>query len=101
MVAYFNDGIDNNFGENMNLFSSSGTDGQYKIQGTKNYGFITNGRAFNNSMTSMNGHASSWQVLPMPATVLRLKSSSTRHSPPICSSTQLKMPVVGLAELVR
>ena len=78
MVAYFNDGIDNNFGENMNLFSSSGTDGQYRIQGTKNYGFITNGRAFNNSMTSMNGHASSWQVLPMPATVLRLKSSSTR-----------------------
>ena len=78
MVVYFNDGIDNNFGEHMNLFSSSGTDGQYRIQGTKNYGFITSGRAFNNSMTSMNGHASSWQVLPMPATVLRLKSSSTR-----------------------
>ena len=29
MVAYFNDGIDNNFDENMNLFSGSGTDGQY------------------------------------------------------------------------
>ena len=102
MVAYFNDGIDNNFGEHMNLFSSSGTDGQYRIQGTKNYGFITNSRAFNNSMTSMNGHASSWQVLPMPATVLRLKSSGSIRSPPICSSTRHKMRgwVGGIGEMI-
>ena len=77
MVAYFNDGVDNNFGGYLSLFSGPGTDGQYRMMGQTAADYLNTGRSFD-AKPQMNGHADSAQVLPMPATVLRLSSSSTR-----------------------
>ena len=77
MVAYFNDGVDNNFGGYFSLFSGPGTDGQHRMMGQTAADYLNTGRSFD-AKPQMNGHADSAQVLPMPATVLKLSSSSTR-----------------------
>ena len=78
MVGYYNNGIDNNFNTYNTLFSgSSSTSYRYKFRGQSNTDYSNTSLSFDSS-PNINGYAASATILPMPASVLRFKSSSDR-----------------------
>ena len=79
IVAYYKDGIDSNFDSYNTLISGSGSNGAYRVMGKINSASWYGADVFNNDGSFQNGSVeSSTNALPMPATLLRLKSSVLR-----------------------
>ena len=80
IVTYFKDGTDNSFDGHNTLLSGSGNYGKYRTfgdSGTANW--FTGSNIFNDGGIFKNGStSSSTNALPMPATLLRIKSSTPR-----------------------